>query len=53
MKQAIMHYIIEIVSAFLHAISDNNIDSFNMKVQASMKMNLIHYAFKRSNSVWK
>jgi hypothetical protein len=51
MEQVILHSIIKIVPAFLHAISDNSIGSFDMKVQAWMKMNLIRYDFKPSNSV--
>jgi hypothetical protein len=53
MEQVILYSIIKIVSAFLHTISDNSIDSFDMKVQAWMKMNLIRYDFKLSISVWK
>jgi hypothetical protein len=41
MEQVILHSIIKIISAFLHTISDNDIDSFDMKEQAGMKMNLI------------
>jgi hypothetical protein len=51
MEQVIFYSSIKIVSAFLHTLSNNNIDSFELKVQAWMKIILVHYDFKYSTSV--